>query len=132
MNNGGSLFIEVPNIETKDASPHNIYFKAHIHYFSSSTLTSAASKYFEKIDEDNGSNLRILFKRKDTVEKGLTFPSLEQVNQSAMRLQEKGWFEYLINGRGYKKLPLRIRQLYTESQLNYESSVEVLDDILRS
>ena len=34
LNNEGSLFIEVPNIETKDASPHNIYFKAHIHYFS--------------------------------------------------------------------------------------------------
>ena len=132
LNNEGSLFIEVPNIETKDASPHNIYFKAHIHYFSSSTLTSAASKYFEKIDEDIGSNLRILFKRKDTVEEDLTYPSLEQINHSALRLQEKGWFEYLINGRGYKKLPLRIKQLYTESRLNYDSSIEVLDDILRS
>ena len=74
----------------------------------------------------------ILFKRKDTVEEDLTYPSLEQINQSALRLQEKGWFEYLINGRGYKKLPLRIKQLYTESRLNYDSSIEVLDDILRS
>ena len=71
----GILFIEVPNIETKDASPHNIYFKAHIHYFSASTLTSAASNYFEKIDEDIGSNLRIIFKRKDVVEDNLTFPT---------------------------------------------------------
>ena len=132
LNNEGYLFIEVPNIETKDASPHNIYFKAHIHYFSASTLTSAASKYFEKIDEDIGSNLRILFKRKDTVEETLAYPSLEQISQSAIRVQEKGWFEYLINGRGYKKLPLRIKQLYTESRLNYERSIEVLDDILKS
>ena len=132
LNNEGNLFIEVPNIETKDASPHNIYFKAHIHYFSAATLTSAASQYFEKIDEDIGSNLRILFKRKDTVEEDLVYPSLEQINQSTLRLQEKGWFEYLINGRGYKKLPLRIKQLYTESRLNYESSIEVLDDILKS
>jgi 2-polyprenyl-3-methyl-5-hydroxy-6-metoxy-1,4-benzoquinol methylase len=132
LNEEGSLFIEVPNIETKDASPHNIYFKAHIHYFSASTLTSAASKYFEKIDEDIGSNLRILFKRKDSVEDNLIFPSLKQVDHSALRLQEKGWFEYLISGRGYKKLPLKIKQLYTESRLNYESSIEILDDILRN
>ena len=132
LNNEGSLVIEVPNIETKDASPHNIYFKAHIHYFSAPTLTSAASKYFEKIDEDIGSNLRILFKRKDAVEEDLIYPSLEQISHSARRLQEKGWFEYLIKGRGYKKLPQRIKQLYTESRLNYESSIEVLDDILKS
>ena len=130
LNKEGILFIEVPNIETKDASPNNIYFKAHIHYFSAPTLTSAASKYFEKIDEDIGSNLRVLFKRKDSVEDNLVLPSLEQVDYSALRLQEKGWFEYLISGRGYKKLPLKIKQLYTESRLNYDRSVEVLDDIL--
>jgi 2-polyprenyl-3-methyl-5-hydroxy-6-metoxy-1,4-benzoquinol methylase len=132
LNKDGSLFIEVPNIETKDASPHNIYFKAHIHYFSASTLTSAASMYFEKIDEDVGSNLRILFKRKDVIEDNLIFPSLRQVNQSSLRLKEKGWFEYLTNGRGYKKLPLRIKQLYAESRLDYASSVKLLDDLLRS
>jgi 2-polyprenyl-3-methyl-5-hydroxy-6-metoxy-1,4-benzoquinol methylase len=131
LNKDGILFIEVPNIETNDASPHNIYFKAHIHYFSASTLTSAASNYFEKIDEDIGSNLRIIFKRKIDVEDNLTFPSSEQVNQVATRLQKKGWFEYLIYGRGYKKLPIRIKQLFIESRLNYESGIKVLNDILR-
>jgi 2-polyprenyl-3-methyl-5-hydroxy-6-metoxy-1,4-benzoquinol methylase len=131
MNQNGHLFIEVPNIETKDASPHNIYFKAHIQYFSSSTLTSAASKYFEKIDEVKDSNLRILFKKKDIVEDNLFFPSLGEVNLTASRLKKKGWFEYIIYGHGYKKLPLRIKQLFIESRLNYESGIKVLNDILR-
>ena len=128
----GNLLIEVPNIETKDASPHNIYFKAHIHYFSESTLTSAASQYFEKIDESNGSNLQILFKRRHIIKNNLILPASKYINQTAFRLQEKGWFEYLFYGRGYKKLFLRIRQLFIESRLNYEKSIEVLDDILRS
>ena len=132
LDKDGLLFIEVPNIETKDASPHNIYFKAHIHYFSESTLTSAASQYFEKIDESNGSNLQILFKRRHIVKNNLILPPSKYINQTAFRLQEKGWFEYLFYGRGYKKLFLRIRQLFIESRLNYEKSIEVLDDILRS
>ena len=131
LNKDGILFIEVPNIEAKDASPHNIYFKAHIHYFSEATLVSAASKYFEKIDEVNDSNLRVLFRKKNIAEVNLLLPSLEQVNQTAFRLKKKGWFEYLISGRGYKKLPLRIKQLFIESKLNYESGIKVLDDILK-
>jgi 2-polyprenyl-3-methyl-5-hydroxy-6-metoxy-1,4-benzoquinol methylase len=127
----GRLFIEVPNIETKDASPSNIYFKAHIHYFSASTLTSAASQYFEKIDEVRDSNLQILFRRKDIVEDNILFPSLGEVNQTASRLKKKGWFEYITYGHGYKKLPLRIQQLFIESRLNYESGIKVLNDILR-
>ena len=131
MDQNGYLFVEVPNIETKDASPNNIYFKAHIHYFSASTLTSAASQYFEKIDEVRDSNLRILFRRKDIVEDNILFPSLGEVNQTASRLKKKGWFEYITYGHGYKKLPLRIQQLFIESRLNYESGIKVLNDILR-
>lgn len=132
LNKDGIVFIEVPNIETKDASPHNIYFKAHIHYFSSATLTSAASKYFEKIDEDVGSNLRILFRKKETIEDKIIFPSNKEVIQTAVRLQKKGWFEYLFNGGGYKKLPIRINQLLNESHLNYDSSIKLLDDMLNN
>jgi 2-polyprenyl-3-methyl-5-hydroxy-6-metoxy-1,4-benzoquinol methylase len=127
----GCLFIEVPNIESKDASPHNIYFKAHIHYFSAETLVSAASKYFYKIDEVKDSNLRILFKKKSTIEDNLFFPSIKQVNHLAYRLQKKGWLEYLFKGRGYKKFPLKIKQYFIESQLNYKSGSEVLNDILK-
>ena len=132
LNEDGSLFIEVPNIESFSQSPTNTFFKAHIHYFSESTLTSAASQYFEKIDESNGSNLQILFKRRHIVKNNLILPTSKYINQSTFRLQEKGWFEYLFYGRGYKKLFLRIRQLFIELRLNYEKSIEVLDDILRS
>lgn len=132
LNKDGIVFIEVPNIETNDASPNNIYFKAHIHYFSSSTLTSAASKYFEKIDEEVNSNLRILFKKKQTIEDNIILPSIKEVAQTTSRLQKKGWFEYLFNGGGYKKLPLRINQLLHESHLNYDSGIQVLDDMLNN
>ena len=130
VNKGGILFIEVPNIETKNASPHNIYFKAHILYFSSSTLTSSASKYFEKIHEEVGTNIRIIFKKKDFVGEKTSLPSFEQVNKMASRLQEKGWLEYLLYGGGFKKLPSRLLKIFLESRLNYKSSIQVLDNIL--
>ena len=43
IKDGGYLFIEVPNILQADASPHNIYFKAPLFYYSKFTLACAAS-----------------------------------------------------------------------------------------
>jgi len=127
----GRLLIEVPNIETNDASPHNIYFKAHIHYFSAATLVCAASKYFEKIDIICNSNLRILFKRKEAPG-DLIFPSSTQVDQTVMRLKNKGWFEYIFKGNGYKKLPLRLSNIFIESQLSNLQGVQILDEIIEN
>ena len=84
----GYLFIEVPNIETNDASPHNIYFKAHIHYFSEATLISAASPYFELITVENQSNLRVIFRKRSVVEK-LVLPSKVQVDYTNKRLNRR-------------------------------------------
>ena len=127
----GHLLIEVPNIETKDASPHNIYFKAHIHYFSAATLVSAASKYFEKIDIASDSNLRVLFKRKKVIGE-LILPSFEQISQTTMRLQKKGWREYIFKGDGYKKLPLRLNKIFSESQLRHNTGIEILNNIIEN
>ena len=131
LRENGHLFIEVPNIETNDASPHNIYFKAHIHYFSASTLVSAASKYFDKIDMVSDSNLRVLFKRKEVVD-DLTLPSFEQVAQTTMRLQKKGWFEYIFKGDGYKKLPLRLSKIFIESRINHTTGIGILNKIIEN
>tara|TARA_B100000795_G_scaffold4571_1_gene3221 strand:+ start:1162 stop:1977 length:816 start_codon:yes stop_codon:yes gene_type:complete len=127
----GHLLIEVPNIESNDASPHNIYFKAHILYFSAATLVCAASKFFEKIDIISDSNLRILFKKK-VVPGHLKFPSSVQVNNTSMRLQEKGWLEYIFKGHGYKKLPLRISKVFIESRLSNMKGVQILNEMIKN
>jgi len=127
----GCLLIEVPNIETNDASPHNIYFKAHIHYFSAATLVCAASKYFEKIDIVSDSNLRILFKRKDVLG-DLIFPSTAQVDMTDIRLKKKGWLEYIFKGGGYKKLPLRISKVFIESRLRNKQGLQMLNEMIKN
>jgi 2-polyprenyl-3-methyl-5-hydroxy-6-metoxy-1,4-benzoquinol methylase len=130
LEKNGHLLIEVPNIETNDASPHNIYFKAHIHYFSSSTLVSAASKYFDKIDMVSDSNLRVLFKRKEVVS-DLILPSFDQVAKTTKRLQKKGWLEYIFKGGGYKKLPLRLSKIFIESRIRHKSGIKILNDMIK-
>jgi len=129
LRDDGYLLIEVPNIETNDASPHNIYFRAHIHYFSASTLVSAASKYFDKIDIVSDSNLRVLFKRKEVIGH-LTFPSLEQIARTARRLQKKGWLEYIFKGDGYKKLPLRLIKIFIEFRVGNNTGIKILNEII--
>ena len=130
LEKNGYLLIEVPNIETNDASPHNIFFKAHIHYFSESTLISAASKYFDKIDIVSDSNLRVLFKRKK-VNGDLILPSFEQVAHTTRRLEKKGWLEYIFKGSGYKKLPLRLNKIFIESRISHNEGIKVLNDMIK-
>ena len=131
LEKNGHLLIEVPNIETRDASPHNIYFKAHIHYFSAATLVSSASKYFETINIDSDSNLRILFKKREfsCVTK---LPTFEQVVRTTMRLEKKGWLEYIFKGNGYKKLPLRLNKIFIESRLQHKSGIKILNNIIEN
>jgi len=124
----GYLFIEVPNIETNDASPHNIYFKAHIHYFSEATLISAASPYFELIMIENQSNLRIIFRKKSASEK-LVLPSKAQVDNTNKRLQQKGWLEYIFRGKACQKLYCRIKTIIIEANLPKQSGLDLLQKI---
>jgi len=127
----GYLFIEVPNIETNDASPHNIYFKAHIHYFSEATLISAASPYFELITIENQSNLRVIFRKKSAVEK-LVLPSRVQVDYTSRRLQQKGWLEYIFKGRGYQKLYCRVKTIIIEAMLPEQSGLVLLQKMFNT
>lgn len=125
----GHIFIEVPNIETNEASPHNIYFKAHIHYFSEATLVASASPYFEKIYSEKNSNLRIIFRKKETKE-ALELPNLKQILYTSKRLADKGWVEYLIKGKGYKKLFSRLKKTIIESLLLKRRGLLLLNDLI--
>ena len=125
----GNIFIEVPNIETSKASPQNIYFRAHIHYFSEATLVASASQYFEKIYSERDSNLRIIFRKKE-VKEDLILPSSKQVFHTRNRLNSKGWIEYLLRGKGYQKFFSKIKQASIESSLRNKDSLSLLNKLI--
>ena len=125
----GNIFIEVPNIETSKASPQNIYFRAHIYYFSEATIVASASQYFEKIYSERDSNLRIIFRKKE-VKEDLILPSSKQVFHTRNRLNSKGWIEYLLRGKGYQKFFSKIKQAAIESSLRNKDSLSLLNKLI--
>jgi 2-polyprenyl-3-methyl-5-hydroxy-6-metoxy-1,4-benzoquinol methylase len=124
----GYVFIEVPNIHATNVSPHNIYFKAHIFYFSSAALIACASPYFEPLKIDDSLNLRVLFKRKPQ-ESPISLPAKEEMSYTAERLRQKGWLEYLFIGGGIFKSILKLKQLVQESQLRHKNAQDILHSI---
>ena len=130
LNENGVLFIEVPNIETYGQSPDNTFFKAHIHYFSEATFISAASQFFNVIDADNSGNLRLLLNKKKSIQK-LKLPTQVQVSEAKKVLDKKGWFNYVIKGKGYKKALNRIKIIIQDKQLAKLDAKDVLDTIIQ-
>jgi 2-polyprenyl-3-methyl-5-hydroxy-6-metoxy-1,4-benzoquinol methylase len=126
---GGYLMIEVPNIEQADASPANIFFKAHIWYFSRATLTAFASPYFDPIKVDATGNLKILFRRKDTPGQ-LALPDAHSVSHVLKRLSQKGWIEYLTIGGGWKRSFQRLSNILKERSVKGMQPKVILDLVL--
>ncbi len=126
---GGLLFIEVPNILQNDASPHNIFFKAHLFYYSAATLIAAASQYFEPLEIRDDGNLKVIFKKRQIPLANIQLPDRESVIYAQCRMAQKGWFEYLFVGGGLKKPFKRIKQNLIESFLGSKSPKQLLDSI---
>ncbi len=124
----GILLVEVPWIETNDASPHNIYFKAHIFYFAVATLTACASEYFDVTKVDTHSNLKILFKAKANPTERM-LPSQSSADTIKKRISDKGWFEYLINGKGLIKPLQKIRNALIEGKVKNLKGKEIIDKL---
>nr|WP_306815392.1 class I SAM-dependent methyltransferase [Limnobacter parvus] len=129
LKEGGYFVVEVPNITQKDASPHNIYFKAHLFYYSRPSLIAAASPYFDQVYVEDEGNLFIVFKRKDHVLQGLLTPSLVDIKGVTKRLDEKGWREYLFKGGGLTKVFTRIPKALNEHKIKHMRSKAILDQI---
>lgn len=127
----GKLLIEVPWIEANDASPNNIYFKAHIFYFSKDTLISCASRYFDVIKVDTSSNLKILFEAKSKPVP-LELPGTESVAKLKVRLHEKGWGDYFFKGRGFVKPIQKITRVIDESKVKGIPPKQILDGLFAS
>ncbi|WP_419534275.1 class I SAM-dependent methyltransferase [Endozoicomonas sp.] len=125
----GYLLIEVPWIEARDASPHNIYFKAHLYYFSIDTLMAAASQHFDAIMIDTGSNLKILFRAKQIPVK-IRLPDTTSVAKIRTRLHQKGWLEYLFQGQGLLKPIKKLVERMRERKAGVYRPREILDQFL--
>jgi len=124
----GFLVIEVPNIEQADASPANIFFKAHLYYYSSSTLISAASEAFEPVMTEDVGNLRVIFKRRACLTEA-RLPDATSVEKTRIRLRQKGWFEYLTEGGGWRRPFERASNRYREFK---HSSITPLTTLRRA
>jgi len=125
VNPGGYLMVEVPNIEQADASPANIFFQAHLFYFSKSSLLALASPYFEPIAISERGNLMVLFKRREVISP-MRMPTASSVAQTLRRLDQKGWFEYLTKGGGLLKPFRRIAQYWREHKVRRMSPIEII------
>ncbi len=125
----GYLLIEVPNIFQQDASPHNIFFKAHLFYYSKYTLISAASKFFDVVQIDDKGNLKILFKKKIHSSPNIKLPGKIALNETLRRLDQKGWVEYLTQGGGLIKPFKKIKQKYYESLIKNLTPKKLLDSL---
>ena len=125
----GHLLIEVPNIFQRDASPHNIFFKAHLFYYSKYTLISAASKFFDVVQIDDKGNLKILFKKKIHSSPNIKLPGKIVLNETLTRIDQKGWVEYLTQGGGLLKPFKKIKQKYCESLIKNLAPKKLLDNL---
>ena len=129
LKNEGLLFIEVPNILQKDASPHNIYFKAHLFYYSRFTLMSAASRWFEPLFIEDSGNLTALLRKRSTPLTEVILPSRENLASTVEGLKNKGWGQYLFQGGGLIKPLSKLKRAIEESAIGNKSPRQILDEL---
>jgi 2-polyprenyl-3-methyl-5-hydroxy-6-metoxy-1,4-benzoquinol methylase len=129
LSDDGLLFIEVPNILQADASPHNVFFKAHLFYYSRHTLQGAGSRYFEPVLTEERGNLRMLMRKRAAPLDTAVLPDPETVDFAWQRLRRKGWVEYLTVGGGLRKPWRRIRQAIAERRLAGRAPRQLLDEV---
>jgi len=128
LNPDGLLLIEIPNLLQKDASPHNVFFKAHVQYFNRDTLLLLTSELFECIEVQDTGNLRALFRKRSVADPARS-PSPEAVRENSARFHSKGWAQYLFQGGGWRKPFSRIRRHFAERAIQSYAPREILDRI---
>ncbi|MDH4395012.1 MAG: class I SAM-dependent methyltransferase [Limnobacter sp.] len=128
----GHLVIEVPNIHQADASPHNIYFKAHLFYYSRFSLMAAVSQFFELICVEDEGNLFMAFRKRAQPLSQMILPTQAQIKMTADRLSRKGWVEYLTVGGGLKKPFKRLTKIGQELLIGRARPRVVLDQVWES
>jgi 2-polyprenyl-3-methyl-5-hydroxy-6-metoxy-1,4-benzoquinol methylase len=134
---GGTLLVEVPNVEYVRCAPSNLFFAAHLHYFSGRTLLRAAAlaglEPASPRPPARGANLRIALRaasgpprRAASVDRRDGPASLRRaLNAQATRT----WGRYLRPARALPRLAARWRQWREESTLGrrFGDAAAVLD-----
>jgi len=113
---GGLFVIEVPNLESKNTSPFNHFFKAHICYFTSLSLIGLLKDNFS-VEYIENEDVIFLICQKSNANK---FKRPSEYNPSAVslsnsRLKYKNLKEYILNGgllKIFKKIPGAIKERY--------------------
>lgn len=129
LREGGVWVVEVPNILQTDASPHNIYFKAHLFYYSRYSLEAATSRFFKVAHlHDDGNLFAVLTKRTEPLAQA-QLPRAEELDSARQRLAAKGWWSYLTEGGGWRRPAQRVRRWLLERRLPTTSPRELLDTL---
>lgn len=128
---GGWLVVEVPNVRQADASPHNIFFRAHLYYYCRDSLATALSRYFEPVHvEDHGNLFMALRRRPEPLTQIQRVDDAARINQR--RLERKGWLEYLTVGGGWRKPGQRFARHLRERQVKTWSARQILDTVFEA
>ena len=123
----GLWVIEVPNLLQTDASPHNIYFKAHLFYYARQSLRAATSRHFEVLQLHDQGNLFAVLARRETPLERLQLPTAQELAQVRQQLAAKGWWTYLTVGGGWRRPWQRARRWLQERQLPSTSARDLLE-----
>ncbi|MCU0870387.1 MAG: class I SAM-dependent methyltransferase, partial [Burkholderiales bacterium] len=100
---GGRLFVEVPWVEAADASPRNLFFRAHVTYFSAPTLLACASRWFEPVAIDTHGGLKMLLRARLTPLAAPALPDAAAVRAMRAAVARIGWARYVVVGRAWRK-----------------------------
>lgn len=127
----GILAIEVPNALQADASPHNIYFSAHLYHYNALSLDRLLGTHFKRVWYQDRGNLCVVYRRLDEP------TSQSAIDAQALRLalhtfKSRGWLSYLTEGRGWAKPLRRIQQRRFERQFSQSTPREILDRVYES
>lgn len=114
---GGILVIEVPDLESRETSPYNTFFKAHVSYFTRLSLALLVEERFEAELLESGRVLFAVFRRRaapaPVAERAARMAA--SVALSRRRLAEKGLGEYLRHGGAFHVFR-RIAQILEETR----------------
>ena len=128
LNPGGIAIVEVPWYEAQNTSLNNIFFKAHIFYFTAETLSACASAYFDVIKVITKGMLMVCLRAKE-VPTQPTLPqptSLRRIKQST---EQRSWLTYLFKSGGMLSLFRRIRRRIREQRRRGMAPKAILDDL---
>lgn len=130
----GYLYIEVPNA-TRITSPHYMFFKAHVLYFTKKTLINLLEKSsFEVVhssDEDSG-NLRVIAKLHDGLADNYVLETAHKHDLISAQAKRK-WLPYLFKQMIENKFFIRMQKKFEEKNTaaRYNNGPDLLVDVYK-